>query len=229
MAVSLIQTGDEWCTLLKANKATSVASDWALSTVPIVALWNIQLSLKKKIGIISLMSLGYFTGATAIVRVVLLKRLKGTDVTWDAIPLSIWAGIETRLGIIGACIPAIRPLFRSSRFPSLHGWIRIFDGKAAGPVLPAKNSSSSNTSRNKNKEVVFEMVTKCEDGSNVSKGKYGHDANVWASQDDSHGELPQDAIMLRTEVALDDMSLHGSNKSRGEAHVNHEENATNMV
>ena len=45
--------------MLTYMKATSVLSDWALASTPIVVLWNLQMSLKKKFGIAALMSLGY--------------------------------------------------------------------------------------------------------------------------------------------------------------------------
>ena len=53
---------EEWPStraLLMIWVVASVLSDWALSSVPIMVLWNLQMSMRKKAGIAALMGLGY--------------------------------------------------------------------------------------------------------------------------------------------------------------------------
>ena len=46
-------------TLLILREVASVLSDWALSSVPIVVMWNLQMSTGRKAGVAALMGLGY--------------------------------------------------------------------------------------------------------------------------------------------------------------------------
>ena len=47
------------------TSAVAVISDWALSTVPIAIIWNVQMSKRTKVGVGLLMGLGYLY-ATAV-------------------------------------------------------------------------------------------------------------------------------------------------------------------
>ncbi|KAM0794306.1 hypothetical protein BDR22DRAFT_895239 [Usnea florida] len=98
----------------ECNGAAAVSCDWALASLPIVFMWGMQMSIKKKLGICILMSLGFFSGICAIVRTALLKDIidnTSSDVSWNVVPLTIWGLLETLLGIIAACIPTVKPLF----------------------------------------------------------------------------------------------------------------------
>ena len=44
---------------MSKRQAVAVISDWALSTVPIAIIWNVQMSKRTKIGVGLLMGLGY--------------------------------------------------------------------------------------------------------------------------------------------------------------------------
>ena len=41
--------------------AAAVSCDWALASLPIVFMWEVQMSIKKKLGICMLMSLGFLS------------------------------------------------------------------------------------------------------------------------------------------------------------------------
>ena len=41
------------------NGAVAVIADWTLSSLPIVIIWNMQISLKRKVGIAVLMGIRY--------------------------------------------------------------------------------------------------------------------------------------------------------------------------
>ena len=46
-------------TMLMCHPAISILSDWTLASLPIVFIWNIQMSIKIKVGIITLMGAGF--------------------------------------------------------------------------------------------------------------------------------------------------------------------------
>ena len=45
--------------LLTFTLAVAVICDWVLATLPIVFMWNVQMSVRTKAGICVLMSMGY--------------------------------------------------------------------------------------------------------------------------------------------------------------------------
>ena len=46
-------------TILRCHSAISIVSDWALASLPIVFMWNIQMGIKTKVGITALMGAGF--------------------------------------------------------------------------------------------------------------------------------------------------------------------------
>ncbi|KAK0509025.1 hypothetical protein JMJ35_008396 [Cladonia borealis] len=95
--------------------AVAVICDWILATLPIVFMWNVQMSVKTKAGIVVLMSMGYFTGICTVVKTVLLRSIETSKadgtVTWGLVDLAVWVILEMNIGIIAATIPTLRPLF----------------------------------------------------------------------------------------------------------------------
>ena len=102
------------------NGVVSVLGDWVLATLPIVFLWNVQMSSRIKAGICCLMGMGFFSGACTIARVVYFQKLY-TDISWHLLDANIWGALEVWVGIIAACMPMLKPLFyqiQHSRFGS---------------------------------------------------------------------------------------------------------------
>ena len=97
------------------NGAASALCDWILASLPIVFMWNIQMRVRIKVGICLLMGLGYFTGICAIVRTSLFTDGTSGAEHGGSIQSAVWAILEINVGIIAASIPALKPLFNSSR------------------------------------------------------------------------------------------------------------------
>ena len=122
------------------NGAVSTLSDWVLATLPIFFLWNVQMSSKLKAVICCLMGMGFFSGICTIVRTVYYQNIYTEDVTWQVVDVIIWASLALWVGIIAACIPTLKPLFREIKHSLLEskclGW-RCFGSKKGkeGPDL----------------------------------------------------------------------------------------------
>ncbi|KAI4204686.1 MAG: hypothetical protein LQ350_001001 [Teloschistes chrysophthalmus] len=71
--------------------------------------------LRTKIGLSMLMGLGVITGACCIVRTVLNYQSIPKDLTYGGIDNWYWRLFEVQLGIIAACIPALRPGYTWTR------------------------------------------------------------------------------------------------------------------
>ncbi len=97
--------------IILAQAVISVLSDFAFAAFPILFLWRVQIDLKTKIGLWILMGLGFITGACCLVRTVLNNQSVPLDGTYDGIINWLWRLFEVQIGIIAACIPALRPLY----------------------------------------------------------------------------------------------------------------------
>ncbi|CAD6593963.1 MAG: hypothetical protein ASARMPRED_008249 [Alectoria sarmentosa] len=102
----------------------SIVSDLICTSLPIVILWNIQISSKKKFAICGLMALGLFTTACSIVRMEIYGRTTSfIDSSFTLTTLEIWSILEQNIGIIAANTPVLSPIYVLVRdkTPGLYG------------------------------------------------------------------------------------------------------------
>ncbi|KAH7202617.1 hypothetical protein BKA60DRAFT_625316 [Fusarium oxysporum] len=86
---------------------------WML-ILPMTQLWGMGLKLRKKLGVISMFSVGIFLTIVAAIRVrELVAFLLSGDLTVDhAQSAVIWSNVEISVGVMVACMPHIRHLVR---------------------------------------------------------------------------------------------------------------------
>ncbi|KAH8705206.1 hypothetical protein BGW36DRAFT_310701 [Talaromyces proteolyticus] len=99
------------------------ATDLYLAAFSTYVFWNLNLKLRVKVGLISLLCLGIFAMAASIVKTVQLHVLASanSDPTKATINLERWLYIETYLVIITTSIPCIRSLIRRRRQGQSYG------------------------------------------------------------------------------------------------------------
>ena len=89
-------------------------SEIALLTIPAIGLWNLQLPLKKKLGVFFAFSLGIFVTALSVVRFAFAFRLENDgDLSWDDSDSFVWTAVQICFGVASACVPAMAPLYRT--------------------------------------------------------------------------------------------------------------------
>lgn len=98
--------------IILAQAIISVVSDFAFAAFPILLLWKVQIDLKTKIGLCLLMGLGFITGACCLVRTVINDQALPLDESYDGIVNWVWRTFEVQIGIIAACVPTLRPLYK---------------------------------------------------------------------------------------------------------------------
>lgn len=80
--------------------------------MPVGIIWDLQLNLRKKIGICVLLGLGIFAGVCASIKTSYLVNLSSRgDPTWATYDLYIWACTEILLTIVCGSVPAVKPLY----------------------------------------------------------------------------------------------------------------------
>ncbi|KAJ4185738.1 hypothetical protein NW755_008189 [Fusarium falciforme] len=126
----------------------NIVLDVATLCLPLWELYKLSLSRKKKIQIMLMFSVGFFVTIVSIVRLQSLASYATTsNVTQDYVEIGYWSTIEVPVGILCACMPAIRSLF-SLVFPKVFGTTARSKSEYAN-ISEGKQASSSQKSTSK--------------------------------------------------------------------------------
>ncbi|KAI0190360.1 hypothetical protein EV127DRAFT_89557 [Xylaria flabelliformis] len=100
-----------------AFSAADIASNWLYATLPIIMLWNVQLSLRVKLSVILLLGFSFTSSIATLVRLKYVVDLGSLGSTDPGLPLRlldsiIWSHLEIALAIFAASLAALRPLLK---------------------------------------------------------------------------------------------------------------------
>ncbi|KAK8083846.1 hypothetical protein PG996_002627 [Apiospora saccharicola] len=92
----------------------NIVVDLVVLILPLKQLYALQTNLKKKIMIMIMFSLGIFVTIVSAIRLrSLIVFANSQNITWDYNEAAYWSTIEMHVGIVCACLPALRALFVS--------------------------------------------------------------------------------------------------------------------
>ncbi|KAF2823678.1 hypothetical protein CC86DRAFT_327513 [Ophiobolus disseminans] len=104
-----------------AGVASNIGLDIIILVIPIHQVWKLHMPLRRKIGVAMIFALGSFVIITGIIRLVLLINAFGAlenpmwrDITYEYSPPMLWTIVELNLGVMCACLPLMRPVWRAS-------------------------------------------------------------------------------------------------------------------
>ncbi|KAK8117369.1 integral membrane family protein [Apiospora kogelbergensis] len=148
-----------------ANSIVNIITDMFFAILPAPMLWNVQINVRTKASLICIMGLGVFAVAAAIVKSFFISNYGKTgDFLWDSTDLTIWVSTECNTGIIAACLPCLKPLFKRiletttqrSRGSSSNQTDRSYKMKSYGAggtnVAAGQGRTNSNKKRTKGDE-----------------------------------------------------------------------------
>ncbi|KAK1828638.1 hypothetical protein QBC39DRAFT_223658, partial [Podospora conica] len=98
------------------NAAGNIITDVAVFTLPLPAIWKLQLVKGQKMILLGIFSLGFFTVILSVVRIKYLKLFD--DFPWENVASSLWSVGELTSAITCACLVTLRP-FVARYFPGL--------------------------------------------------------------------------------------------------------------
>lgn len=130
--------------------AVCLVLDIATIVLPLPELWALSMSTKKKMQVLSMFGVGFFVSLVAIIRLqYILHFAQSSNVTMDFVDIGIWSTIEVNVGIICACMPAMRSLL-SRVLPkafgsSAHGSYAGREGRGAGGAGGASGAGKNNS------------------------------------------------------------------------------------
>ncbi|KAI2616873.1 hypothetical protein GGR54DRAFT_631611 [Hypoxylon sp. NC1633] len=94
----------------------NMVCDIIVLLVPIPEIMQLQMSKQKKLAVCGVMLLGSFVCVASIVRIwAFADFIKATDLTWSMARVFLWSSIEPAIGIVSACLPSLRPLYRRAK------------------------------------------------------------------------------------------------------------------
>ncbi len=89
-----------------------ILTDVIFALIPLLFLRHIRRSIRDRLIIAFLMSLGLFASAASIVKTVIVQRFdQSSDASGSGLSIALWASIEAQVGIVAACIPCLRAPF----------------------------------------------------------------------------------------------------------------------
>ncbi|MCJ1345873.1 hypothetical protein MMC31_004082 [Peltigera leucophlebia] len=125
--------------LFTAALSTDVITDGLILLLPIYNVWQLQMPLHRKIAVICIFLLGGLVTITGIIRLHFLTLAYNSledhlfnDVSYSYGPAFYWSIIETNVGILSACLPTLRPLYRGYRLSSISSIVSKFRSTFSG-------------------------------------------------------------------------------------------------
>ncbi|KAH8880573.1 hypothetical protein GQ53DRAFT_669582, partial [Thozetella sp. PMI_491] len=99
-------------TSIFVTASITIFTDVLLSLIPLTFIVRIQRPLREKIAVGIIMGLGIVASISSIYKTTLAKNYGVTgDTLTDGVALTIWSVLEVQLGMIAACLPALKQLF----------------------------------------------------------------------------------------------------------------------
>lgn len=97
----------------------NVITDFMIYVLPMPTLFHLKLPSAQRIGLMILFGFGGIIVVAGSFRAYWVHEvLFGTyDVTWEGFNLWVWTAVETNVGVICGCIPALKPLLFRTRSP----------------------------------------------------------------------------------------------------------------
>ncbi|KIW49853.1 hypothetical protein PV05_11496 [Exophiala xenobiotica] len=95
------------------STAFSIFTDFLLCTLPLPVFWRLNLPRRQKYVVSMLFAIGLFATVASALRISVLEGVESLDVTQGSVPTMKWSVVEVGTGIICACIPCFKPLFKN--------------------------------------------------------------------------------------------------------------------
>ncbi|KAJ5611147.1 hypothetical protein N7510_007866 [Penicillium lagena] len=94
----------------------NILTDAILLCMPLNVVWKLPIAKSQKLLLSGVFLVGGLTLVFDIVRLYAMIELTkaGPDITYNQAPVAMWTCTEAAVGIIAACLPNLRPLFKTS-------------------------------------------------------------------------------------------------------------------
>lgn len=153
--------------LILAQAYSDVFTDILILILPLPCIWSLQMPVRHRLAVCGIFLTGALTVGAGTAKLVafrwIIEQTNGDnlDITFIETPLIYWPMVESSLGIIGACLPLLRPLFaRNSKGPVIVRELRSI-------IIPAADEGEEAWRRD------LESAEKARKASNTAFSKFG--------------------------------------------------------
>ncbi|KAH8711866.1 hypothetical protein GQ44DRAFT_690083 [Phaeosphaeriaceae sp. PMI808] len=123
--------------------AINISLDIAVMVLPLKHLANLQMSLRKKLMVMAMFSVGIFVIVVSTIRLETLIHFASTqNVTWDYVEAGYWSLIEIDVSIICGCMPALRFLILKT-WPKVRSTFNASKGNSSNGTSTSDSKFSS--------------------------------------------------------------------------------------
>lgn len=120
---------------LRVTVILNLFTDFVVLLMPLPLVWRLQMTVGRKISISIMFLLGTMACAASCARFVAVGDIRESDPTWTSVNGAICTYTEACLGIVAACLPILRPLYR-----------RLAGRRASSATAKASRSAVSGSS-----------------------------------------------------------------------------------
>ncbi|KAI4948319.1 hypothetical protein J4E91_005740 [Alternaria rosae] len=99
-------------TIWYVNASINIVTDLLVAFLPVRVIWTLQIAMRQKIALLTILTIGWFVCVVSILRLHALVVLVAhpNDNTYYSAPTAYWSAIEMNLAIVCASLPALKPL-----------------------------------------------------------------------------------------------------------------------
>ncbi|KAG0650869.1 hypothetical protein D0Z07_2442 [Hyphodiscus hymeniophilus] len=174
------------------STAIDIFTDLCMMAMPVKLIYNLQISLKQKAGLVCVFSLCFVMIVFAVIRA---KQVLVDQYFVNLVLLETWSTLASSISVIVGCLPAFKSLItnRTGTRHSNHG-----SGSTSKPK-PKNNSKLRRTS------IPLDSFSKDIEGANMWHPNATNSQQEMAKQDSTH------AITIRNDVSVTSMLKFGAN------------------
>jgi hypothetical protein len=100
----------------------NILEDFYILILPISTVWNLQMSLRRKIAVLSVIGFGSSSVLVTCFRLIPLQELNTSpDVSWVLSKMVVVAALEIQLAVIAVNLPSLKAL-----------WTKLTGGSSSG-------------------------------------------------------------------------------------------------
>ncbi|KAL5392312.1 hypothetical protein DPSP01_000826 [Paraphaeosphaeria sporulosa] len=234
------------CTNLNAiawlSAGVNIVLDLFVIILPMGEIKKLSMSRRRRFGVMLMFLVGGFVTIVSMLRLKYMVQFAHTEnVTWDYLPVGIWSAVETHVGVIVACMPAMRSLEGSLRnrffprtqtsttfseestrnnsrkksYPSGKGMLSTFTRSTVGKPDKEEFMRLDGYELRGKSALDDRAATSTPSENSVTRSFGSNEDQLPLATAPAMGGLPLSAIMVQTEYSVD----RGSQKAgKGYAH-----------
>ncbi|KAI0381568.1 hypothetical protein F5Y04DRAFT_288421 [Hypomontagnella monticulosa] len=206
----------------------NLITDLTLFIEPIPSTWKLQLPLAKRLGLITMLSLGLLVTSISVIRIVYVTGI-GTDDTFQLAEPLVWSMVEICALIICSCIPSLRQV--AAIIPGLNSALGLSSGGNSAnyynrsgqkplsiPLQSRGRKEYIQSQRSKTRPAPFGMTSRVTATGMDGISENGSQDEIFPHKSDQSG-----VIMVTTEVEHQVESSAESSATKTDAASRHQE------